>query len=454
MLLLTGPFRPVGRLVRLATPAVLAAALACLSFIPDRRPDVSPTGDGMLGRSAYGSYFDRLGYPPETVVLDVWGDGPAGLFLPVVGSTATGRMGVPLRTSGGDQLRLVVAFLVAVGGCLARRRAPLVGLPIAFIAVSVVAAECLFATIWPNGGLAFASPVVFVALVAAIPVDRTVGRIEEGRMAGLALAVTIITAVVAWFVLERFRTPFDHVLALPVAAGAAWLMVLLWPSARASWAQARRMVRAGWYRDIVGALSESAVISTERYRLIGAEEERRRLSDELHAEILPRIGRALRRRDDPSDEDLQDVERHLREMLSERQTVVLDALGLSAAIDQLAAERRGRGCEIITAVRSHQRPPGAVELVAYRIAQQAMDNAITHARASRIEVETPELGASIVTLIVRDDGVGIDASRECASEPRAHLGLLGMEQAAGSVGGTILVRSDRSGTEVRFRWRA
>jgi signal transduction histidine kinase len=83
-----------------------------------------------------------------------------------------------------------------------------------------------------------------------------------------------------------------------------------------------------------------------------------------------------------------------------------------------------------------------------------MDNAITHARASRIEVETPELGASIVTLIVRDDGVGIDASRECASEPRAHLGLLGMEQAAGSVGGTILVRSDRSGTEVRFRWRA
>jgi signal transduction histidine kinase len=85
-------------------------------------------------------------------------------------------------------------------------------------------------------------------------------------------------------------------------------------------------------------------------------------------------------------------------------------------------------------------------LALYRIAQEAVLNAIRHAGSQRIRlVLRPEIG--IVRLVVSDDGCGFD-TRNAAGHG---LGLLGMEQRALAVGGALEVdAAPERGTRVTF----
>jgi two-component system sensor histidine kinase UhpB len=77
------------------------------------------------------------------------------------------------------------------------------------------------------------------------------------------------------------------------------------------------------------------------------------------------------------------------------------------------------------------RLPAEVETALFRIAQEALTNAIRHAHASAVEVRlrrTPET----VMLEVRDDGVGLGAT---AAQPGQHLGMFGMRERARLLGG-------------------
>ncbi len=80
----------------------------------------------------------------------------------------------------------------------------------------------------------------------------------------------------------------------------------------------------------------------------------------------------------------------------------------------------------------------------YRIAQEAVTNALKHGRSKRIDIvlsATPEQ----TMLEVRDDGVGF----EKGVPPHKGLGLRTMTHRAGKIGGTLLIRKgDRGGTEV------
>jgi len=86
----------------------------------------------------------------------------------------------------------------------------------------------------------------------------------------------------------------------------------------------------------------------------------------------------------------------------------------------------------------------------YRIAVEALRNALRHAQARRIEVEIG-YGEKEFTLHVRDDGKGIDREVLSGDGREGHFGLHGMRERAELVGGKLVVWSEiESGTEVEL----
>ncbi|MHC1558836.1 GAF domain-containing sensor histidine kinase [Actinomycetospora sp. C-140] len=116
---------------------------------------------------------------------------------------------------------------------------------------------------------------------------------------------------------------------------------------------------------------------------------------------------------------------------------VLDDLGLAGALAALA-----RGLPDVRAVLDldEQRLPEHVEVALYRIAQEALQNVLKHARADEVTVRL-STGSAGVRLELVDDGVGF----EVAERDGSGHGLASVRERAELVGGTVRVTS-RPGT--------
>jgi signal transduction histidine kinase len=91
--------------------------------------------------------------------------------------------------------------------------------------------------------------------------------------------------------------------------------------------------------------------------------------------------------------------------------------------------------------------PEALEQHLLRIAQEAVTNALKHAKAQTIWVEL-EARASMLRLRVRDDGQGFDPSASF-SIVGGHFGILGMRERAARLGGKLhLASGPGSGTHI------
>ncbi|MEU4083807.1 sensor histidine kinase [Streptomyces aureus] len=98
--------------------------------------------------------------------------------------------------------------------------------------------------------------------------------------------------------------------------------------------------------------------------------------------------------------------------------------------------------------------PGAAAHHVLAIASEALENAHRHADARAVEVEL-DVSANELSLLVRDDGVGLVAPTTPAAlaawTSSGHFGLLGMTERAACAGGLIGVDRPRAGgTEVRL----
>jgi signal transduction histidine kinase len=88
---------------------------------------------------------------------------------------------------------------------------------------------------------------------------------------------------------------------------------------------------------------------------------------------------------------------------------------------------------------------------AFRIAGEALRNAIKHAHAHHIVV-TIHYEARQLRLVIRDDGKGIDAETMARQHVASHFGLPGMRERAAIVNAQLEVRSERgAGTEIELR---
>lgn len=130
----------------------------------------------------------------------------------------------------------------------------------------------------------------------------------------------------------------------------------------------------------------------------------------------------------------------------------LDDLGLEAALAGLVEEVTRQGsavalfdCEAAAGPLSAL--PAEAQLVVYRVAQEALSNAVRHSGAEHIRVRLLLVADGGLELRVSDDGSGFDAA-----DPESGLGISGMQERALLVGGRLDVDS-RSGEGTRVRLR-
>ena len=196
--------------------------------------------------------------------------------------------------------------------------------------------------------------------------------------------------------------------------------------------------------------------------IMAQEEERRRVARELHDEagqaltaVIIGLERGLASMPEVYAADLPVQPRQLisnlrdlavqtldevRKLAYELRPSVLDDLGLVAALRQYARsteERSGLAIQVnVTGWEdeSDARLPAEVETALFRIAQEALTNAIRHAHAESVQVRLRRAAAG-VTLEVRDDGVGIAPLLPSASGVGQHLGMFGMRERARLLGG-------------------
>ncbi len=184
------------------------------------------------------------------------------------------------------------------------------------------------------------------------------------------------------------------------------------------------------------------------------EEERRRIARELHDELGQRLT-ALKidlatlaaRAHLPGDDALvgsmqallDDTLASVRRIASDLRPLMLDDLGLTAAIEWLARDASRRmGIPVHT--RLPLAEPAVDERVAttlYRMVQEALTNVARHAQARSVEVALQARDDQLV-LTVTDDGVGLG---ELALQRAGSFGLMGLRERAHMLGGTIEIDS-------------
>ncbi|MEU6424667.1 GAF domain-containing sensor histidine kinase [Microbispora sp. NPDC046973] len=213
----------------------------------------------------------------------------------------------------------------------------------------------------------------------------------------------------------------------------------------------------------------------ERGRELTVVEERTRMARELHdavsqklfsLRLTARAAAALARTDPERAADaIERVERMAGEALTELRAVIvelrpaeLDRHGLVESLRKQAA-LLDRLHPLTVSFTAEGEPPGdldrdrelapEIEVAVLRVAQEALHNAVRHARAARIDVRLAHREAALV-LEVTDDGVGFDSAGLNGAGARG-LGLLSMSDRAQAVGGTLTVSSAPGrGTTVRL----
>ena len=201
------------------------------------------------------------------------------------------------------------------------------------------------------------------------------------------------------------------------------------------------------------------------------EEERSRVARELHdgiSQILVGIRYALdvtRRKlatGAPDTQDMLDTGitnlagaiKEVRRISRDLRPSVLDDLGLGPALKALTDDfrtRTGITADFSTVVFRNRLDQNA-KIALYRIAQEALTNIERHARATHVVIDLrgDTRGAG---LVIKDNGVGLNATQDTRPETVAArgMGLRNMQERIDQLNGTLVVKSDTTGTRIEAR---
>ena len=227
--------------------------------------------------------------------------------------------------------------------------------------------------------------------------------------------------------------------------------------------------------DLLTSIGGQIGVAVENARLyeqaqqVAVVEERQRLARELHdsvtqslhgSTLLAEAGQRLAKAGDLErtrgyltriGEISQQALKEMRLLVYELRPFALREVGLIGALQQrIEAVERRAGVEAQLSVEGEIELPEIVEDALFRIAQEALNNALKHAKPAsvvvtiRVEGETPE---QHVVLEVVDDGVGFDAD---AVGETGGIGLESMRERTEKLGGELVVRSTPGkGTSVK-----
>src|SRR6267143_1001596 len=149
---------------------------------------------------------------------------------------------------------------------------------------------------------------------------------------------------------------------------------------------------------------------------------------------------------------LNQVEKQLRRYSHELRPTILDDLGWIPAIRFLAEGISKRAdLPIFIEAADSDRLPSTVETTLYRIVQEALTNAVKHAKASNVWIRAWKEDL-VQCCSIRDDGGGFDSSQAHAARSRKGLGLIAMQERVSAIGGTLCIQSSLgNGTELSIR---
>ncbi|GEN54441.1 sensor histidine kinase [Halobacillus faecis] len=187
------------------------------------------------------------------------------------------------------------------------------------------------------------------------------------------------------------------------------------------------------------------------------EEERRRLSREIHdgpaqmlANVMLRsdlVGRTYRERGiEEALEEVKSVRALVRSALYEVRRIIydlrpmaLDDLGLIPTLKKYLATIEDYNKNVrfsFTSFGKEKRLETKYEVALFRLVQEAVQNALKHAEPSEIKVKV-EMKSNAATIIVKDDGKGFDTSKK----KEKSFGLVGMRERVDMLDGELNIDS-------------
>ena len=200
------------------------------------------------------------------------------------------------------------------------------------------------------------------------------------------------------------------------------------------------------------------------------EEERKRLSRELHDEMGQsltgiklnltsfenKMGDAVPA---PIVKDIKEAEQMVEDLLDKMHDIalnlrpsMLDDLGLIPAVKWLVNYNRKRWDFDIKLRHSglKQRLNADFETAIYRIIQESLNNIAKHARAKRVTIQVRKLISKRLRLRITDDGCGFNVKHIEQQDPsKRGVGILGMQERAANLGGTFRLESNpKQGTSI------
>jgi two-component system NarL family sensor kinase len=217
-----------------------------------------------------------------------------------------------------------------------------------------------------------------------------------------------------------------------------------------------------------GLTRRLTLTALDRARLLGSaldasDAERRRIARDLHDGVVqdlagtafsvsavarePDVPARARARLEEAGASLRSGLKALRSLQVEIHPPDLHVEGLAAALQDLTAPAAAAGVSATVSIEGAGPASDARAALVWRVAQEAVRNALRHARAETLTVTVRGDGQRLVLEVV-DDGIGFDPG----DRPRDDsFGLRGLRSLAADAGGTLDVRSSHGGgTTVRL----
>lgn len=223
------------------------------------------------------------------------------------------------------------------------------------------------------------------------------------------------------------------------------------------------------FEQVQGARQRLQALSNQL--LIAQETERRAIARELHDEVgqilsglimqlgtarslLPKSAKAAQNILEQSEELINQILERTRSIMAGLRPPVLEDLGLTPALRQLAEEfqqNTGAAVEIRTGNLS-KRLPAQLEVALYRITQESLNNIRKHAEAQHVRIALAKENEQVV-LSVQDDGLGFEKQPAGPRTddmmileggwviPGGHFGLIGIQERVNQLGGRLQIAS-------------
>ncbi|MGK2851339.1 MAG: sensor histidine kinase [Candidatus Limnocylindrales bacterium] len=391
------------------------------------------------------------------VLIGLWlvsgraGDSLRQLAFPLATATATPLLVQPLLATFSPLLTAIAGVLIAAAvvvlavalvDCIAdpRRRRLVLVLTLGTAAIAMLVT--VFSPVWDIQdelvpfALIGAIPLI-PGLVAARPI-RTSASSGTGASSGRLLESTefVVVGATPLFALATDQPPYLFPLTL-------WFLLVLAAGRFTIRPLARLASRATLQRDLIVAATEA---------------ERARVAADIHDDALQELTLLVHRLDAAGDAEGAEIARtvsdRLRAICGDLRLPILDDLGVGPALDWLVLRiERLAGGEVRLERSDGTRPPADVELAFFRVAQEALSNAVKHGRPPIMVRYSSTAGGASLT--IDDAGAGIEPDAGETADHAGHFGLLNMQQRAEAIGAILDVRRwPAGGTHVKLDWRA